>query len=77
MIVNIKIRCVNFVLMVLILMQTHKNKLNGEMMEKEIKTNFREVGSKSNPSYVIPVDKGLIKEEKINVKKLITVRIKQ
>lgn len=46
-------------------------------MKKEFDAKFRKVGAKINPSYVIPVDKAMIKEEKFNVKKKVKVVIEQ
>lgn len=43
----------------------------------EISAKLRKVGSKSNPSYVLPVDKALIKERKIDVKKKVRGVISQ
>lgn len=43
----------------------------------EVNVELRQVGSKSNPSYALPIDKKLLKASKINVKKKVNAVIRQ
>lgn len=43
----------------------------------EIKLKLRKVGSKDNPSYVLPIDKALLKEKKIDVTREVRCVISQ
>lgn len=46
-------------------------------MKKEFSTKARKVGAKDNPSYVIPIEKDIIKVDKLDVKKKIKVVLEQ